>query len=192
MTDNADDELIEQVAAALRARGAARPGFDARVMARIGAPPPSPLRTALAWLTEPQSLAVSPLGMLAAAAALMALMVGTAVITPQVRSPASVTTSPAGDRGSPMELVRFVFAAPSASRVALIGSFNNWNPEMTPLRRAEQTGIWVADVPLAPGRHEYGFLIDGREWRPDPGAPRGPDNEYGPPNSVVLVSVRQS
>ena len=59
-------------------------------------------------------------------------------------------------------------------------------------RRADQTGIWVVDVHLAPGRHEYGFLIDGREWRPDPAAPRGSDNEYGPPNSVVLVSVRQS
>ncbi|MGH7629580.1 MAG: isoamylase early set domain-containing protein [Gemmatimonadales bacterium] len=182
MSDDANDELIDRVAAALRGSGAVRPDFDARVMAAIKQPRLSLGPAALRWLTRARPVAVSPLGVLGAAAAVAALIVGTAV-APRLRDV---------ERTARIEVVRFVLAAPGANNVALIGDFNNWDPAATPLRRAGRAGVWVVDVALAPGRHEYGFLIDGREWRPDPAAPRGAENEYGPANSVVTVGTRSS
>jgi hypothetical protein len=183
MSDDANDELIDRVAAALRGRGSVRPDFDAHVMAAIKQPRLSPGRVALGWLTRARPVAVSPLSVLGAAAAVAALIVGSTAVAPRLRE---VGPTPR------IEIVRFVLAAPGANDVALVGDFNGWDPAATPLRRAGRTDVWVVDVPLAPGRHEYGFLIDGREWRPDPAAPRGGENEYGPPNSVVTVGARNS
>jgi hypothetical protein len=47
-----------------------------------------------------------------------------------------------------------------ASRVMLAGSFNNWDPEVLPMRK---TGSgWMTDVKLKPGKYWYKFIIDGR------------------------------
>ncbi len=192
MSDDANDELIGRVADALRGPGSVRPGFDARVMAAIKQPQLSPARATVRWLTRRRTVAISPLGVLGAAAAVAALVVGSALLAPRLRPLGAFSSSGTGVQAHRMEVVRFVLAAPGASEVALVGDFNDWDPGATPLRRADRGGVWVVDVPLAPGRHEYGFLIDGSEWRPDPAAPRGGENEYGPPNSVVTVGARSS
>jgi hypothetical protein len=83
------------------------------------------------------------------------------------------------------EVVRFELAAPSASRVALVGSFNEWNPVATPLTR-DVSGKWVVAVQLPRGRHVYAFVVDG-DVTADPDAPRAADDDFGSPNSVVLV-----
>lgn len=92
------------------------------------------------------------------------------------------TTIPVASTG---EVVRFELSAPSASRVALVGSFNEWNPVMTPLIR-DASGKWVVAVQLPPGRHVYAFVVDG-DVTADPHAPRAADDDFGSPNSVVLV-----
>jgi hypothetical protein len=191
MTDEHD--LIERITASLRDRGAARPGFDLRVMAAIREPRPSPLRAGWVWLTEPRLVSVSPIGAAAAAAAITVVVMGAGRVLerpPARHDPAPVAVETPSTRQ--VEVVRFVLSAPGASAVALIGDFNGWDPAATPLRRTEPTDVWVVDVPLTPGRHEYGFLIDGREWRSDPAAPRGADNEYGRPNSVLTVGLHSS
>ena len=83
------------------------------------------------------------------------------------------------------EVVRFELSAPSASRVALVGSFNEWNPVATPLTR-DASGKWVVAVQLPRGRHVYAFVVDG-DVTADPDAPRAADEDFGSPNSVVLV-----
>ena len=83
--------------------------------------------------------------------------------------------------------VTFVFRAPGASHVALVGDFNGWDPQATPLRRAALGDAWTAEVPLHRGLHVYAFVIDGEEWFPDPGAPLAPETGYGRRNSVVVV-----
>ena len=88
-----------------------------------------------------------------------------------------------GDRG----IVRFTLTAPQASRVALVGSFNEWNPVATPLERDGRTGAWSVSLRLPPGRHVYAFVVDG-DVTADPAAPRAADDDFGSPNSVVLVS----
>ena len=84
------------------------------------------------------------------------------------------------------EPVQFELIAPAASRVTLVGSFNEWNPAATPLSRDATTGKWTVSIRLAPGRHVYAFVVDG-DVTPDPTAPRAADADFGTPNSVVFV-----
>src|SRR3954463_4362593 len=53
--------------------------------------------------------------------------------------------------------VRFAVWAPSAVRMNLIGDFNGWNPEATPLHARGRSGIWEVFVEnLRPGaRYKY-------------------------------------
>jgi hypothetical protein len=66
-----------------------------------------------------------------------------------------------------------------------VGSFNEWNPVATPLAR-DASGKWVVAVQLPRGRHVYAFVVDG-DVTADPDAPRAADDDFGSPNSVVLV-----
>ncbi|MFA5028447.1 MAG: isoamylase early set domain-containing protein [Candidatus Methylomirabilota bacterium] len=85
-----------------------------------------------------------------------------------------------------MPKARFLFRCNEARvGVALLGDFNQWNPSSTPMRQIPD-GTWWAEITLPPGQHEYKFLVDGREWRNDPDAPRVP-NVWGSENSVVDV-----
>jgi hypothetical protein len=52
--------------------------------------------------------------------------------------------------------------------------------------RRQSSGQYVLCVPLAPGEHEYKFVIDG-EWITDPDNPNCAVNTYGTCNSVVYV-----
>ena len=96
------------------------------------------------------------------------------------------TQTPAG-----RETVRFALSAPNASRVALVGSFNEWNPIATPLVRDPATGTWMVSLRLPPGRHVYAFVVDG-DVTADPAAPRAADDDFGSANSVVLVTGNAS
>jgi 1,4-alpha-glucan branching enzyme len=96
------------------------------------------------------------------------------------------TTPLPGEQGG-QSTVRFVFVAPYASRVSLVGDFNKWNPAAMPMRRSADGRAWLLDVPLPPGRHVYSFIVDG-DLAPDPAAPRAGDDDFGVPSSVVLVA----
>jgi hypothetical protein len=90
------------------------------------------------------------------------------------------------DRAVPTQ---FVLEAPDASRVALVGDFNAWDADSTPLVRDPSSGIWTVIVPLSPGRHVYAFMVDGAAWTLDPRAPTAQDPDFGTPSSVVLVGT---
>ncbi len=62
--------------------------------------------------------------------------------------------------------VLFVLPALDATDVTVVGSFNSWEP--TALEDEDNDGIWMASIPLEPGRYEYAFVIDGRWWGQDP------------------------
>lgn len=81
--------------------------------------------------------------------------------------------------------VTFALVQPEARQVLLGGTFNNWSAEATPLDRLDD-GRWQTRLTLAPGRHEYKFLVDG-QWQPDPNAQEQAVNDYGTINSVVEV-----
>lgn len=90
--------------------------------------------------------------------------------------------------------VEFSCHAPEATTVFVAGTFNNWRPDATPLRRHTSTGNWTGTLPLPPGRHEYKFVIDGQwcceagcehEYR---GCPKCIPNDFGTMNRVLDVS----
>jgi len=166
----------------------ASPGFDARVMAAVRrAPAPLPAR-AWAWLREPRAMAVSPLSGLAAAAALAAVLVaGTWAAVRTARAPGATGEAAAPAARGATSVVTFVLVAPRARTVALAGDFDGWDRTSLPMRRGA-SGLWTLDVPLAPGRYQYAFVVDGRQFVADPSAPRAVGDDFGTPNSVVTVS----
>jgi hypothetical protein len=102
----------------------------------------------------------------------------------------AVDSLPAAPRPLPATVpTQFVLDAPRASRVTLVGDFNGWDATGTPLTRDPSSGIWTVTVPLAPGRHVYAFMVDGKAWTLDPRAPAAQDPEFGTPSSVVLVGL---
>lgn len=83
---------------------------------------------------------------------------------------------------------KFVAIAPQATRVALVGDFNDWDPTRTPMQPLATSGAtWTAVVPLAPGRYRYGFIVDGSRWMADRAAPLAADDDFDAPSSVVTV-----
>ena len=113
------------------------------------------------------------------------------VSQPTAESLRLAMTSPAAALRPPPATVptQFVLDAPRASRVALVGDFNAWDANETPLVRDASSGIWTVTVGLAPGRHVYAFMVDGATWMLDPRAPAAQDPEFGTPSSVVLVGT---
>jgi Carbohydrate-binding module 48 (Isoamylase N-terminal domain) len=161
--------------------------FDGRIMARIRRTPRARLLSLRSWWLRPRAIQVSPLGLLAAGTlAVLVLVAG--YLHPTNLSRVTTLMGPAA-RIEPGQMVQFALAAPGASQVMLVGDFNGWDVRATPLQPVGAAGVWAVEVPLTQGRHEYAFVVDGREWRPDPTAPRAPANEYGPPNSVLTVGA---
>ena len=203
-SDDVPTDSLDLVASELRRPVAPSAGFDARVMAAVRAEP-LPARRPLslagrgaAWLVRPRTVRVSPLAGLAAAAGLAGVLVLGRTGAPadgRATAPARETTGTflnASTRPSG-QTVQFLLLAPSAARVTVVGDFNDWNAEATPLAPVqERPGVWSVQVPVAPGRHEYAFVVDGERWTPDPLAPRASGDDFGTPNSVITVAERSS
>ncbi|HVT39306.1 MAG TPA: isoamylase early set domain-containing protein [Gemmatimonadaceae bacterium] len=115
----------------------------------------------------------------AAAAAVMLVAVG--VLAVRRARPA---------RDAEISEVPFAIDAPHAARVALVGNFNQWDARATPMRRTAATGRWTAALRLAPGRHVYAYILDGKTWTVDSVAPRSGDKDYGSINTVLVPTGR--
>ena len=81
--------------------------------------------------------------------------------------------------------VRIEFHHEQAQAVFIAGTFNDWNPNTTPMI-ALGDGRWVKELALPPGRYEYLFVVDGI-WACDPSAPEQVPNPHGGHNSVLIV-----
>jgi 1,4-alpha-glucan branching enzyme len=69
--------------------------------------------------------------------------------------------------------VRFAVWAPNASRVALVGGFNDWDARCHPMRKRVDSGLWEIFIPGIGAGQPYKFAIaarDGTEqpWKADP------------------------
>ncbi len=175
-----DDTLI-RVVETLKEPVRIDPGLDRRVMAEIARLPkpadPSAVRSLIGWLRRRRTIRLSPLGGLAMAAGVVALVLAGGRLMPR---------PPAESGAEATQLVQFVLVASEASAVTLVGDFNDWNVTATPLAREGGDGVWWVTVPLTPGRYRYSFVVDGQGWLGDPNAP-SVDDEFGRPNSVVTI-----
>jgi hypothetical protein len=82
--------------------------------------------------------------------------------------------------------VQFVFVAPQARRVAVVGDFNDWDVAAAPL--TSSGGVWSRQLDVPFGRHDYAFVVDGERWVRDPNAPQAPADEFGGGYSVLVVN----
>jgi serine protease AprX len=75
----------------------------------------------------------------------------------------------------------------AASRVEVLGSWNDWNrPGL--VAEPVEAGSWeTRPVKLESGRHSYKFLLDGDRWLDDPANPRKIPDGLGGLNSLVNV-----
>lgn len=167
----------------------ARPSPDVRaaVMSRIEGLEPlaSPRRFGMlariaSLLWAPREISIRPAFALAGAGAVLIL----GLVSYQGEAP-PMTAQVASGGAPPHMFVQFRLEA-AASRVQLAGSFTNWEPRYELLQYAP--GIWTITVPLTQGVHDYAFVVDGREWVPDPYAPQIGDGFGGTNSRLTLLS----
>lgn len=181
-----DDEFAERIAQPLRVPEVLAPDFEARLMvqARAEIARQRAVQARRSWWTTRRMVMASPLAGLALAAGIAALA---AISTLTVARRATRHTPSVAVLHDTVQLVRFVFADSSARTVSLVGDFNGWARERTPLHATARAGVWSVSVPLAAGRHEYAFIVNGERWVADPLSP-GNRDEFGTESSVLLLA----
>lgn len=194
--DRWDDRVREAYRRPLAGEDAARE----RALARLRREPAAPVLRHGAWWLDAEALRLSPIA--AAAAVIVVLAVGawagvrwanarhargTALVTDP---PSATTTARPAAAGSGATNVTFAFRAPGATRVTLVGDFNGWDPDATPLRRAATGEVWTVDLPLPRGLHAYAFIVDGADWSVDPSAPLAPETTFGRRNALLVVDEK--
>ncbi len=97
-------------------------------------------------------------------------------------------SNPEGASSDKKVAVEFVYQAPEAKEVYLAGGFNGWAPRALPMKKNKQ-GQWKTTVKLAPGRHEYKYVVDG-SWVTDSRCPEVVMNDKGGTNCVVNVAPK--
>jgi Carbohydrate-binding module 48 (Isoamylase N-terminal domain) len=203
MPDEPLDDILRNAASELRAPVTARATAVLALKAAVAADPStatrgdavrdvvSIMRPRRPWLTTPRTWQLSPLTLLAAT---LMLVLGVSAITARLTggdgTVARATTAEPATRlaaasNANAQVVRFTLTAPDAQRVSLVGDFNNWDPTVSTLQ--QQNGTWTIVIPVTPGRHQYGFVVDGSRWIPDPTAAQSADADFGSSNSVVYV-----
>lgn len=82
--------------------------------------------------------------------------------------------------------VRFTLLAPGATQVFLVGSFNGWAKEATPMTILDGA-LWSVTVPLKVGEYPFMYVIDGKQWITPPQAEDFVTDGFGQTNGVVIV-----
>ena len=176
--------IDERVRTAYRQSTAADEPARARLLARLAAEPSR--RTGWRWWFAADAFRARPIGVAAAFVAVLAAgaWLG-ARFSPREADSVVAVVQPPGDPGTAP--VTFVLRAPGATRVSVVGDFNNWDANATPMAHSGSGDMWVLNVRLPRGVHMYSFVLDGSEWRPDPSAPLAADGSFGGHNSVIVV-----
>jgi hypothetical protein len=194
------DPLIQEIAGELKRPIRFDSGFESRVMAALEPSAeslPKGRTSSTPWLLRPHTFYVSPLAGFAVAAGLVGLITMSVLRTipnAQVATTDHDTSFvlPAPRRFIPVAATPALYAAPftyidrGAKSVAVVGSFNDWDPTRGALTQTSDS-VWSANVMLAPGRYEYQLVVDGK-WIADPSAQQRSDSEFGSANSVLMVS----
>mgnify|MGYP006296271007 CR=1 FL=1 len=95
-------------------------------------------------------------------------------------------------KGKPVCKATFLMpkqAVANAGSVALVGDFNDWKSDATPMKR-QRNGDYKVTVSLEPGRvYRYKYLIDDSMWENDRQAERyEPAPIPGVENSVISTN----
>ena len=165
--DEEVDPIIASIATALQAPVDLGPQLEQRVM------------TILAAESRPAKRASRMPRTMAWAAAVAGLTLVGAALARQ----GTFDRPGVADRTQAIELTLDTNAS---TQVAVVGDFNNWDPQATMLTRRGQR--WSTTVRLRPGRYRYTFLVDGARWVADPGRSTAADPDFERPTSILTVS----
>lgn len=155
------------------------PWVRGAIMRRIREAPAPLWHRAWDWLLFARPVQASPLAL----ALLLMAVIASSVVVGSRMGPASPDVIAEAGQSS----ARFVLVEPRAASVTVTGTFVGWDPDGVPLRRLAD-GVWIGEVPLSPGIYQYVFVVDGKQWRPDPNAAWNVDDGLGRQNSVMVVS----
>ena len=186
----ADTDPLEQLIVETRAFVDARsvPDFVNAVMAEVEHLDTDRATTRASWIVRigqqlwtPRSVtfAFRPAYTLFAAAAVLL----TAVLSnPWADRPLTTAAAQGGEK----VYVQFRLQTSDATDVRLAGSFTHWQPQYQLHETAP--GLWTITLPLAPGVHDYAFIIDGQHWVTDPYATAVQDGFGGSNSRITLVA----
>lgn len=114
---------------------------------------------------------------------LRTILAGEAIVFAAVSAVDLAVTPEAG--AVELKPVRIGYFRPEAGEVFVAGTFNDWDPRATPLKR-DELGDWSVTLQLPPGEYRYRLVVDG-EWRDDPCAQQTARNSFGGFDAVVAV-----
>jgi hypothetical protein len=190
------DTRIERIAAELRQPVQLDETFDARVMAVVRAMPRHRFGR-LARVLRPRKITINPIlsGLAAALLFAVALAAGHAIGTARESHTAEASSEGAARPGGAQQGaggatndVQFVLVAPDARKVAVVGDFNDWDSSHAAYQAQHRGGgVWSVTAAVPAGHHRYSFVVDDSVWVADPTAPRVLDDDYGLPNSALVV-----
>jgi hypothetical protein len=216
-TPHEGDETIQRVSAVLKPMPQSDPRAIARVLSAVHGRTPQPTprwRLMLEWMRMPSLSVASASGV--AAIALVAGYALNSSLQP-LQSPTSgaavsnVAANLSGDSAVEVlntnntarvpvvsaaavaadaeiaQPVQFIVDLPEAHTVSVVGDFNDWTVDQALMKF--DNGAWSITLPVKPGRHEYAFVVDGKRWMADPRAPKSRDNDFGKPQSVLVVTT---
>ena len=82
--------------------------------------------------------------------------------------------------------VTFEMPANGARSVALVGDFNGWDKEATPLKKRKKDGVWAGSLNLPTGQsYQFKYWVDDERWENDWAADDYVPNGFGGDNSIL-------
>ena len=135
----------------------------------------------------------------AAAAAFVGFALSSARHSSTESVPARVGTAPMSAAATGLQSVannsadvlpiakQFVFNSRIAHTVSVVGDFNTWSPDSARMTRAADGDLWSITVPILPGRHMYGFMVDDSIFVLDPRENTARNSDLGVDASVTIV-----
>jgi hypothetical protein len=167
--------------------------FLAQVQAKLAPASISPWDRFRAAIAAPRTLEWNLVGAMAAACVAVVAIVGLMRFIPERIVEVPVPIAPAQtaslEAGQATKVyVRLVLLQPGAHSVSVAGDFNGWNPSQTTMDRSDG-GVWTTTIQLKPGRYQYMFVIDGKQWIADPLAKEDAGDGFGSNNAVLDVTT---
>jgi hypothetical protein len=188
------ERWIQRVVAELRRPVRMDEEFDRNVM-KVVRSLPRHRYGAWARALRPRTITVRPLLSAVAAALVFAIALSAGHAIGSLRT--SRTTSPRSDvsverivngHSATKRAVQFVLVAPTARKVQVVGDFNDWDASHEEYRAEHRGGgVWSVTAAVPEGHHRYSFVVDDSLWVADPTAPRAMDDNFGMPNSALVV-----
>ncbi len=160
-------------------------GITAAVMQRVQAKKHK-RRNMIAWrlksMFAPKPVRIVPLG------AAVAMIIGVLIINRGFIGGETAIQALHQGTQRVSKTVVFRLVNPMASEVAVIGTFNHWNPQGYQMQRENTDAPWELHLDLASGEYAYAFLIDVQWVVPDPDSLWQQDDGFGNSNSKLIVA----